>query len=207
MANAFDHLMYVGPDLELLRTHFTALTGVATRFGGRHENLGTWNALVGLGPGRYIELLAPDPAQDLTGTLGAELAALTQPRIHTFIVRTDDLAGATAAYAELGIAADQIKASRVGADGTRLEWQLVIPRSNRWGGLVPFFIDWGSMPHPADACDHQCRLRTFEVGHPDADALHAVWQRLGLPWHPRNADRAYFRATIRCPKRNVVLTG
>lgn len=207
MAIEFDHLMYVGPDLEQLQAQFTALTGVATRFGGRHENMGTWNALTGLGPGRYLELLAPDPAQDLSNTLGAELATLTQPRIRTCILRTDDLDGAAAAYTEMDIAFERLHANRVTADGTRLEWHLVIPQSERWGGLLPFFIDWGSTPHPAAKCDHQCQLRSLEVGHPDAAELHAVWQRQGLPWRPRIADRAYIRATIRCPNGNVVLTG
>jgi len=42
---------------------FEALTGVTPRYGSAHHGLGTHNALVSLGNGVYIELLAVDPQQ------------------------------------------------------------------------------------------------------------------------------------------------
>ena len=46
---------------------FSALTGVVPSYGGQHPGRGTENALVSLGAGRYVELLAPVAKPDSAG--------------------------------------------------------------------------------------------------------------------------------------------
>ena len=58
-----DHILYVGPDLDELGRELARVGGVAASVGGTHPGQGTHNALVDLGPGQYLELMAPDPDQ------------------------------------------------------------------------------------------------------------------------------------------------
>jgi len=69
-----------------------ALLGVRASPGGRHEGLGTWNALVALGPEVYLEIVSPDPSQGppaLPRWFG--LDTLDRPALVTWAAKSDRL--------------------------------------------------------------------------------------------------------------------
>ena len=175
---ALDHAILAGPALLDLTDAFEARTGVPATPGGRHAGQGTRNALVGLGPGRYLELLAPDPeAED--GPFRASIAYLDAPALHTWCVRGGDADAYEARVRVAGLAPRRIAMARTRPDGVRLSWQLVFVDGHAFGGLVPFFIDWGASAHPSEALGAPLAFRSLTLEHPDAARLAALLAALG----------------------------
>jgi SAM-dependent methyltransferase len=101
-AMTLDHLILAGPELEPLEALVRERTGVVPVRGGRHLGHGTHNALVGLGAGHYLELLAVDPAQG-GGPFAATIAHLRSPALHTWCALAGDAATVAERARALGL--------------------------------------------------------------------------------------------------------
>jgi len=207
MANPLDHFMWAASDLEAGVAAFERLSGVRAGIGGVHPGRGTRNALASLGPAVYLELIAPDPAQTLDGTPGAELRSITMPRINALVAASRDLETVQKAYATGGIASDILDGGRNTPAGDFIRWRILIPRRNDLGPFAPLFIDWLDSVHPGKTSTPGCILARFEAGHPDADSLAGLWRSLGLEIALAKADRPCFLADLMTPAGPLRLTG
>ena len=170
-----DHVVIAAPDLQAARAAFAEQTGTEPIDGGPHIGLGTRNALVSFGGGRYLEIIAPDPEQDTGGSFGAALAGLDEPRMLHFAVRVEGLQDAAERVRACGLQPGAIRrTSRATPAGETLVWELMGVGGHGDGGFVPFFIDWLDCVHPADTSPVVGELLEFRLRMPAGHAVHAL---------------------------------
>jgi hypothetical protein len=172
--NRIDHILIGAADLDAGIRWVEERLGVAPEPGGSHERWGTRNALLSLGEDCYLEVIAPDPGlQPPAGGILFGLDRFPEPRPLTWVMQvyesvdTGVVSGATMGI-DLG---EVIRGERKGADGTVLSWTMSDPAADRFGGALPFLIDWGTTPHPGGTAHPGGRLLGITVRHPDAPTV------------------------------------
>lgn len=165
-----DHIAVSGETLEAAAAHVEAALGVSLGAGGRHDVFGTYNRLLRLEDGLYLEAIAIDPDAPAPGR--ARWFDLDRfggaPRLTNWICRTGDLAAAAAALPGSGNPVDLRRGD--------LRWQMAVPEDGvlPFDNLSPALIRWRGHLHPASMLAASgCRLRRLVIAHPDGDALAA----------------------------------
>src|ERR1043166_9773268 len=121
-AAAIDHIILRAKNLTRGIEAFTRLTGVVPKRGGQHPGRGTENALVSLGPDRYLEILAPiaPPADSPTRSpAAAGVLTLAGWAVHTRSLESLITRVQSAGFAMVG----PTPGSRRTPDNTLLEWR------------------------------------------------------------------------------------
>lgn len=177
-----DHLVYACPDLAEGVRLIQELLGVEASPGGRHEGLGTRNALVGLGPHSYLEIVSVDPDQSRpTRPRWFGLDTLSEARLVTWATESDDLEENVRLAGGVGLDLGAVAAARRRRpDGTDLSWVFTDPRADRLDGIVPFFIDWRGALHPATSIPSACTCEGLAAEHPDAPRVQSLLGALGV---------------------------
>lgn len=202
-----DHLVFVAPDLDEGVRRIEELFGAEMSPGGRHHGFGTHNRLLGLGPEGYMEVIAIDPEQpDPTGPRWFGLDDVSEMRLATWCAKSDDLETLVARGRDAGIDLGEISiGGRERPDGSRLSWTVSDPWAGRAGGVVPFFIDWGSTEHPAGRLPNVCTFKGIRVEHPQPVAVTAWLDALGLDVAVSEGDTPRVIATIQTPRGEIEL--
>jgi len=177
-----DHLVVGAETLDAGALYVEQRLGVRPSPGGRHEGFGTHNLLVGLGPGRYLEIIAADPSQ--AGSAPPRLFGLGDPGMRTMLAAGPRLVGwvartlaLDAVVSRLGRKAGEVRAMRRGD----LEWRMANPAPEEaMGGLVPALIEWRGGSAAERIPDSGCRLLALEAEHPAVDALRSALEERGL---------------------------
>ena len=193
-----DHLVYTAPDLRLGIEAIEKQLGVRATAGGQHPGLGTRNALVSLGPTSYLEIIGPDPEQPKpTGPRRFGIDDLKAPRIVRWVVKSVELDEVRAKAEKGGVTLGAVASgSRRRPDGVMLAWRYTDPATVVADGLVPFFIDWGTSPHPALTAAKGATLVHLRAEHPDAPRVQKMLDQLGLDLRVSQASAPAIIATI-----------
>lgn len=194
-----DHLVYRVPDLDAAVDDLAARLGVRPAGGGSHPGRGTRNALLALGDDRYLEVLAPDPAQPAPTGPSPFGPAEPEPRLATWAARSLLIETQAALAATRGLDLGAVAAmSRERPDGVVLRWRLTT--GQRPGdGLVPFLIDWGESEHPALSAPAGCTLRSLRAEHPEPGRITTWLKALDLDLPVTAGPRAALIAELETP--------
>jgi len=202
-----DHLVYATPDLTLGIETIEKVLGVRATPGGQHPGLGTRNALVALGPSSYLEIIGPDPDQPKpAGRRRFGIDELKAPRIVRWVAKSNDLETVAATAAQKTVKLGPvIPGSRRRPDGVVLSWRYTDPNIVEADGLIPFFIDWGTSPHPSATAARGATLLQVRAEHPDAMRVQKMLDALGLELPVQNGPAPAIIATIVSSRGRVEL--
>lgn len=202
-----DHLVYGTTDLARGVAEIEKRLGVVPTPGGQHPGRGTRNALVSLGPGAYLEIIGPDPDQPPPSeprvfgldTLGAS-------RLVTWAAKGTNLGRLHAQALRQGVPLGALASgSRRRPDGATLSWQFTDPATVVADGIVPFFIDWGSSPHPEASAAKGASLVSLRAEHPDPARVEHLLRTVGLDLAVTRGARPALVAVIDSPRGRVEL--
>ena len=182
-----------GETLEEASAHVEQALGVALQAGGKHEKFGTYNRLLGLKDGLYLEAIAIDPdAPTPERTRWFDLDRFTgKPRLTNWICRVPDIEASLSVFPDgVGTPIDLTRGA--------LSWRMAVPPTGRlpFDNLFPALIQWQGDLHPAQMLqDSGCSLCagwSFST-RMRLDLSHASW-RTWTGWcstlgQPRNAGR------------------
>lgn len=207
--SAVDHLLLGVGDLDSGIARVEQATGVKAIVGGTHPGMGTRNALVSLGGKRYLEIIAPDPAQTAFN-FRIDVRKLSEPRLVNWAaVATDIDAVAKRAHAAGYETFGPQPGSRARPDGKTLRWKTFGVMSNMAAGGVdpiPFLIEWAAdSVHPSQDSPKGCELASFEIEHPTPAVVKRALAALGITARVRTGGSARLTATLSSPKGRVTL--
>jgi hypothetical protein len=198
-----DHLVYGVPDLEQGVQEIEGKTGVRPTPGGKHAGGLTHNALLSLGEGSYLEIIAPVP--DVDTAPGALPFGLRSPRLVAWAVAADNLEQRVEAARVAGYdPGEVISGARDMPDGTTLSWRLAFPPETDQS-IVPFLIQWASEPHPSATSAKGCRLVSLTAVHPELEKILARLRALSVDLPVTKGDEPRLIATLDTPNGIVEL--
>lgn len=196
-----DHVILGINDLDRGMREFESRTGVTPKRGGEHPGRGTQNALVALGGGRYLEILAPAA----TGRPDAPREqAVTHPDLTLvgWALHTPGISATVQQVRRVGIEIQgPTPGSRRAPDGTLLEWQSAAVDDL---GVTPFFIEWSKdTVHPGTTSPSGCSFVSMELVHPAPERLELLFKTVGFSATVSKAPRPGMKVTLDCPRGRV----
>lgn len=201
-----DHVIVGASDLDAATAEIERLTGVRPVIGGVHPGRGTRNALLSLGEGTYLEIVAPDPAQSVDSEDLRELRALRRPTPFGWAVSADKETTLRSALSGANIATTGPKpGSRAKPDGSVLRW-VTFGYAEIDNPQAPFFIVWAEpVLHPSRTSPAGCQLSDVTIESPQSDAISRAIAPLSLDVTVKPAQKDSMRLSLSCPKGEVRL--
>jgi len=202
-----DHLVYSTRDLEHTVAELERRIGCRASPGGRHPGRGTRNAIIPLGARCYLEIVGPDPSQPPpTQARWFSVDSLKQPRLVTWAANAARLEESVNQARQRGVPLGPVMTgSRRRPDGVTLQWRFTDPTTVIADGLVPFLIDWGDNPHPAEDGTSRCRLVDLRAEHPAPEMISPMLAALGVDLPVERGRAPALIATISGPNGQVEL--
>ena len=218
-----DHLVVIAPTLADGVAWCEATLGVTPGPGGEHPLMGTHNRLIKVAtatfPRAYLEVIAINPGATPARAAGARRwfdmdnealqARLRQtgPQLAHWVAQVPDIAVAVATLAAQGIDRGRVLAASRPTPQGLLSWQISVRDDGQrlFDGCLPTLIEWGST-HPTQAMpDSGVTLQSLALQHPDATALRAACEAVGLHGIPITPGTAQIQVQLATPRGLVTL--
>ena len=183
MSRAIDHIVYAVNDLSAATQSLENSLGIAPVIGGHHPQHGTRNALLNLGDGCYLEILAIDKENKDSQTprwMGIDI--IEGPTMTRWAVKSSDLQSDAMTLSHFGYGSFDIATGhRRATSGALLEWQMIVPRATPCVDVVPFMVDWShSAFHPCQMLETGCRLEALTICTERVDQLTDLFSALDI---------------------------
>ena len=180
-------------------------TGVTPMSGGVHPGRGTQNALMSLGRGVYLELIAPNFADTAAAPRVAFYSQFKSLAPFGWAVHTSNADSLAASAPIRGLAAGAVApGSRARPDGSRLAWRTTVPWPRPHGAYLPFFIEWSaSSPHPSTESPPGCTLAAVRMTSPAPDSLRALLSRADIRITVLQGAAEGLQFDLDCPRGRV----
>jgi hypothetical protein len=196
-----DHILLGCSNLDDGLVYVEQYTGIRAAFGGVHPDRGTMNALLSLGEGHYLEIIAPDPnaksVQPWAIPMRERLSGLESPTLINWAAHTRDIEGLAKKLREAGIS---ILVSRPGSrrrpDGSVLRWKS-FNLADDHDGVLPFFIEWDANSlHPSLDAPAGCKIDYFAAADEKPSELSKVFRLMEIDVAIESAEGPGLRARI-----------
>ena len=203
-----DHLVYAAPDLEVATSGLERRLGFRPDYGGKHAGGLTHNAILSLGQGSYLEIIAPVPgAEALASSLPFGLGSLTAPRLVTWAAAPPDLERRVESARAAGYDPGEIITSgRDLPDGRKLSWRVAVRPEAGGDGLVPFLVEWTTQSHPSATAPKGCRFVSLTAEHPEPENVLVMLKALGVELSVSKGRTPRLIATLDAPNGTVELS-
>jgi hypothetical protein len=183
MKTRIDHLVIGARTLSQGVAYVRDSLGVVMPYGGVHSNMGTYNHLMRIGHGVFLEVIAINPEVEPPNRprwFGLDDPFIRrqigiQPALLTWVVNTTTINEIIQrATFSLG------KAERIHRGD--LSWYFGLPEDGRLlaGGMLPYVIEWQTDKHPsANMADLGCTFHGLEIHHPCPRWLQSALASIG----------------------------
>ena len=197
MIRGIDHLVIACSDPDAAAAELESSVGIVAGGGGRHAGRGSWNRIVWLADGSYLELIGIEDAElARRSPVGAAAVRVLEEHgggLATYALREDEIEKAAATLGVIGAFGAVQHGTRTRDDGEVVEWWTAFPTDELRPDAAPFLIqhaytgaEWGpqalaeraAFRHPIGSPVALARL-DIASGDPPATAA-AIHEQLGL---------------------------
>lgn len=206
--HTLDHLVYAVPDLHAALDWFEAHAGLRPAIGGRHLKQGTHNAVVNLGQGAYLEIVAIDPDNTSVAPprwMGVD--HISGPTLVRWSLKSSNLETHSPILQSINPGLGTVHTGqRQLTTGELLRWQMTLPLPDPAVDLIPFYLDWSTSDfHPTDRMEAAFSVARIELEHPTPSPIEAHLLSLGIEKTVVQAEKPGFVVHLKTPKGEIVL--
>lgn len=202
-----DHLVYCVPNLKKAIHEISEKCGVQVVYGGQHLTKGTENALLNIGNGAYLELLAIDVKNtDISPLRWMGIDLIDAPTFTRWAIKTTNLKKDTTILkkvnAQMGAT---FTGSRKKTDGSTLSWSMALPLAAPKVEILPFMVDWKDSIHPTETLQGGCTLIGLELIHPMPKEVQSIITALGVDLVVQKGITPTLKMTLDTPNGQIIL--
>ncbi|MCY3769953.1 MAG: VOC family protein [Gammaproteobacteria bacterium] len=183
MPTRLDHIVIAARTLEQGAAYIHEKMGITIPDGGVHDMMGTFNKVMSLGHGVYLEVIAIHPemrAPSRPRWFGLDDPHVRNsldcgPKLLTWAVNTDSLDS-------LLSGSDLPLGTVVEARRDHLKWKVALTEDGRMpgAGFIPLCIEWLVDFHPSEQMSQpDCQFKSFRLYHPRRQWLEEALKSIG----------------------------